>query len=103
MPLITSGLKPCFGILEVVMDFNKDILKIDCKSEVERICAFIQQEVHAMKRNGIVVGLSGGIDSALSAALCVEALGKDRIFGLILPEKESNPVSAEYAAKHARV
>ena len=83
------------------MDFHKDILKIDCQSEVERICSFIQQQVRAMKRDGIVVGLSGGIDSALMAAICVRALGKDRVFGLILPEKESNPVSAEYATKHA--
>jgi NAD+ synthase len=90
-----------FCALEVVMDFHKDVLGIDCKSEVERICSFIQQQVRAMKRDGIVVGLSGGIDSALCAAICVEALGKDRVFGLILPERESNPVSAEYAAKYA--
>ena len=83
------------------MDFHKDILKLDSKSEVERICSFIVQQVRAVKRDGIVVGLSGGIDSALCAALCVRALGKDRVFGLILPERESNPVSAEYATKHA--
>ena len=84
------------------MEFNKDVLKLDCKSEVERICEFIQQELRDMKRDGIVVGLSGGIDSALCAALCFEAIGKDKVYGLILPEKESNPVSAEYAAKHAQ-
>ena len=84
------------------MEFHKDILKLDSKSEVERICEFIQQELRDMRRGGIVVGLSGGIDSALCAALCVKALGKDKVFGLILPEKESNPVSAEYAAKHAQ-
>jgi NAD+ synthase len=84
------------------MEFHKDVLKLDCKSEVERICGFIRQELRDMKRDGIVVGLSGGIDSALCAALCVEAIGKDKVFGLILPEKESNPVSAEYAAKHAQ-
>jgi NAD+ synthase len=83
------------------MDFHKDILKIDCASEVERICSFIKQQVRSMRRDGIVIGLSGGIDSALSAALCVKAVGKDRVFGLILPEKESNPISAEYATKHA--
>jgi NAD+ synthase len=83
------------------MDFQKDILKLDCEREVERICSFIVQQVRAVKRNGIVVGLSGGIDSALAVALCVKALGKDSVFGLILPEKESSPVSAEYATKHA--
>jgi len=84
------------------MNFHEDILKIDCKSEVERICSFIQQQVRVMKREGIVVGLSGGVDSALSAAISVKALGKDKVFGLILPEKESNPVSAEYGAKQAK-
>jgi len=84
------------------MEFHKDVLKLDCKSEVERICEFIRQELHDVKRGGIVVGLSGGIDSALCVALCVEAIGKDKVFGLILPERESNPVSAEYASKHAR-
>ncbi|TFG50400.1 MAG: NAD(+) synthase [Candidatus Brocadiia bacterium] len=83
------------------MEFHKDVLKLDSKSEVERICEFIRQELRDMKRGGVVIGLSGGIDSALCAALCVDALGKDKVFGLILPEKESNPVSAEYAAKHA--
>ena len=84
------------------MDFHKDILKVDCKSEVERICSFIKQQVREMRREGALVGLSGGIDSALAAAVCVKALGREKVFGLILPEKESNPISAEYAAKHAK-
>ena len=83
------------------MNFHKDVLKVDCKSEAERIGTFIRDQVRAVKRNGVVIGLSGGIDSALCAALCVATLGKDNVFGLILPEKESNPISAQYAAKHA--
>jgi len=83
------------------MNFHKDILKIDCESEVSRICSFILQQKIAMRRDGIVVGLSGGVDSALAAALSVKAVGVEKVFGLILPEKESNPVSAEYAKKHA--
>jgi len=85
------------------MEFNKNILGVDCDSEVDRICSFIQNEMLLMKRDGIVVGLSGGIDSALAAALSVKAVGPDHVFGLILPEKESNPISAEYAKKHAEV
>lgn len=54
-----------------------------------------------MRREGAVIGLSGGVDSALSAALCVRVLGKDKVLGLILPEKDSNPVSAQYAQKQA--
>ncbi len=85
------------------MKFHKDILKIDCKIEVERICSFIQQQMIAMKREGIVIGLSGGVDSAVSAALCMRAIGKDRVFGLILPERDSSPISAVYADKQAKV
>jgi NAD+ synthase len=83
------------------MVFHKDILSIDCKAEADRICAFIRQQVSDQKRSGAVVGISGGIDSALAAALCVSALGKNKILGLILPEKESSPVSAEYASEFA--
>lgn len=77
------------------MGFHKDVLGIDCDRESERIGSFIKQYVRSSRRDGAVVGLSGGIDSALCAALCVKALGKERVFGLVLPEKESNPVSDE--------
>lgn len=83
------------------MKFHKDILSIDGEAEAERICAFIRQQVDAQRREGVVVGMSGGVDSALAAALCVRALGKDKVLALILPEKESDPVSAEYASKYA--
>ncbi|MCP5105258.1 MAG: NAD(+) synthase [bacterium] len=85
-----------------MMNFNKDILHIDCAAAVDRISRFIREQTDRLKRDGAVVGLSGGIDSALAAALSVHALGKDNVLGLILPEKESSPVSAQYAEKHAR-
>lgn len=84
------------------MAFDRDVLRIDCAAQAERICSFIRSQVGEMRKGGAVVGLSGGIDSALSAELCVKALGKDKVLGLMLPEKESNPISAEYAEKHAR-
>lgn len=84
-----------------MMNYNKDILKIDCEKEIENICSFIKQQTIAMKRDGIIIGLSGGIDSALCAKLCVKTLGKEKVFGLILPEKESNEISAQYAKKQA--
>lgn len=83
------------------MVFHKDILKINAAAESERICAFILEQAHYMKRDGSVIGISGGIDSAVSAELCVRALGNDKVFGLILPEKDSNPISAVYAKKEA--
>ncbi len=83
------------------MTFSKDILKINCATEAERVSSFIREQIRAMHRDGAVIGISGGIDSALSAALCVKALGKDKVSGLILPDKESSPQSAEFAAKQA--
>ncbi len=84
------------------MVFHKDILKIDSKVEADRLCDFIRKQAAEMKRNGAVIGISGGIDSAVSAALCVRALGKDKVLGLLLPERESNPVSAKYALTHTK-
>lgn len=72
----------------------KQSLDLDCVEESERLCSFIKEQVlMRYKRKGAVVGLSGGIDSAVTAALCVQSLGKEKVFGLILPEKESSPDS----------
>ena len=49
------------------------------------ITEFIKQKVSEANTDGIVVGLSGGIDSTLSAYLACEALGKDKVFGIIMP------------------
>jgi NAD+ synthase len=83
------------------MKFHKDILRIDCQREVDRISSFIKDQLFTMKRDGIVVGLSGGIDSALSASVSVQALGREKVIGVILPEKDTNPISAPYAKKQA--
>lgn len=84
------------------MKFSLDVLMIDPAQEVDRIVSFVKKEVKEVyHRSGIVVGLSGGIDSAVMAALAVEALGREHVIGLILPEKETNPVSSSFAAKHA--
>jgi NAD+ synthase len=80
------------------MEFSKDVLKIDHHKEVERISSFIKKTILIdMHKKGAVIGLSGGIDSALSAALCVEALGTEKVLGIILPERDSSNVSEEYA------
>lgn len=84
------------------MAFTKDILKIDCRAEAERVSAFIREQVRSMHRKGIVIGLSGGVDSALSAALSVNAVGKDKVLAILLPDKESSPQSAEFATKQTQ-
>jgi NAD+ synthase len=72
--------------------FSRDLLKLDCESEVERICTLIREEVlHNFHKKGIVLGLSGGIDSSTVAALAARALGPDRVLALLMPEKDSSP------------
>jgi len=84
------------------MTFIKSILDISPSPEISRISDFIREMIlKKFKRKGAVIGLSGGIDSAVVAELCVRALGKKKVLGLLLPEKESNPISLEYGKKQA--
>ena len=72
-------------------------LEIDAPSASGTIACAIENEVFSiLKRKGVVVGLSGGIDSSVVAALCVRALGKDRVFGLFMPERECSDDSARF-------
>ncbi|UCD52797.1 MAG: NAD(+) synthase [Phycisphaerales bacterium] len=85
------------------MAFNLDVLRINPAAELQRLSQFLVEQVKVVfRRKGVVVGLSGGIDSACIAAVAVHALGKEKVVGLVLPEKESNPISSEYATKHAQ-
>jgi NAD+ synthase len=65
-------------------------IRIDGELEVERISASLTAYLRQTKRRGVVVALSGGIDSSVVAAVCVAALGKERVFGLHMPERESS-------------
>ncbi len=85
------------------MSFNLDVLKIDPAQELENLSTFIVEQLKVVfRRKGVMVGLSGGIDSACIAAVAVHAIGKEKVVGLVLPETESNPISSEYAIKHAQ-
>src|SRR5438045_3422707 len=78
--------------------FSKSVLKIDAAAETARIARQIRQQVAIdLKRRGAVLGLSGGIDSSVAAALCVRALGADRVLGLFMPEAESSPETMHLA------
>jgi len=70
--------------------FSAEVLDIDLEKETERIASRIRDCMkNQLKRRGIVIGLSGGIDSSVTAALAVKALGKERVFGLEMPERHS--------------
>ena len=59
---------------------------------INKIVLFIQEKVKKSKTNGVVIGVSGGIDSATTAFLAVKALGKEKVLGLILPYYENQDV-----------
>jgi NAD+ synthase len=60
-------------------------LAFDVFKETGRITGFIQEVVAGAPAKGVVVGLSGGIDSSVTGALCVRALGKENVLGLLMP------------------
>jgi NAD+ synthase len=79
-----------------------DELRIDAAAVVAELATFIRQIVDELERDGAIVGLSGGLDSAVTVALAVRALGPERVLGLILPERDSAPQSKRLARSHAR-
>lgn len=67
------------------------VLELDAAAEVERAVGRIRELVFdVLKRRGVVVGISGGIDSAVVTHLCARALGPERVLGLLMPERDSS-------------
>ena len=84
------------------MKFDLNILKIEPAKEMEKLSQFVMDMIRSVfRRKGVVVGISGSTDSDCMVAIAVHAMGKDNVIGLILPEKESNPVSCDFSRKHA--
>ena len=83
--------------------FSKDILFIpNIEDKIHLITHKLKEEIyHKLKRKGAVVGISGGIDSSVSLALAVKALGAENVIGLLLPEKDSSNESKEMALQLA--
>jgi NAD+ synthase len=71
---------------------EEDLEKISLKIE-----EFIREQGERFNKSGVILGLSGGIDSTVVAFLAVRALGKDKVFGLIMPDRESTPQNVEDA------
>lgn len=69
--------------------FSKETLSLDPQLETEKIVNELRRSLFQLKRRGLVLGLSGGIDSTVTAALAVRALGKGKVFGILMPERHS--------------
>jgi len=77
-------------------------LRIEPAAVADELTVFIRRAVEDFQRDGAIVGLSGGVDSALVAALAARALGPERVLGLIMPERDSEPRSKRDALRLAR-
>src|ERR1700724_680709 len=74
--------------------FSADALRLDAAEETDRIAAALREKVlRRLRKRGVVLGLSGGIDSSVTAALCARALGPEKVFAVLMPEKDSDPES----------
>ena len=85
------------------MNEISELIKIEnIETKINEVTKFIKNEVFEIyRKNGIVIGLSGGIDSAITAALSTKSIGSEKILGLILPEKESDVNSKNLALQIA--
>ena len=76
-------------------------LQLDCAAELARIGEWIPRVLtQKLRRRGLVVAISGGIDSSVCAALSVRAVGADKVFGLLLPQAASR--AAQHSTTSAR-
>ena len=77
-------------LMKVIKMQGKIIPELDMKKSKDTICRFIKDKIFESKSNGLIIGLSGGIDSSVVAYLCAEAIDSDKILGLILPSKTTS-------------
>lgn len=84
------------------MEFDKNSLRIDAATVTEQLCTTIRTQIRSrLHKTGAVIGISGGIDSTVAAALCARALGPERVVGIMMPEKDSSPLSEQLARRLA--
>jgi NAD+ synthase len=79
---------------ELSASLDLSLLDLDPAAETERIVETLREQVfNRLRRKGVVLGVSGGIDSSVTAALCARALGAERVLGVLMPERDSSPES----------
>ncbi|TIT24026.1 MAG: NAD(+) synthase [Mesorhizobium sp.] len=73
--------------------FLAQALAIDLITETDRIVTALRQQLRGLRKRGLVLGLSGGIDSSVSVALAARAVGPKNVLCLFMPESDSDPES----------
>lgn len=84
-------------------NLTPDAFQINACEWCRQIETFINERFVLSYRDGITVPISGGLDSSVVAALCTRAIGKEKVIGLMLPERFGNPEANYYGrllAKH---
>ena len=85
------------------MKFNKNVLVLNPAQEINRIVQSLHRNVlNVLHRRGAVVGISGGVDSAVVLALCVHAFGAEKVVAVMMPDKDSDPESEKLARQLAQ-
>ncbi len=74
-------------------------LALDCAVAVNRIDTFMRSTLRTLNRRGCVLGVSGGVDSAVCVHLAARAIGADRVVALLMPERESSEDATERARR----
>ncbi|MFH1328150.1 MAG: NAD+ synthase [Candidatus Bathyarchaeota archaeon] len=85
------------------MLLSRDILKINPEKTANKITLLLRKYVESARASGVVLGMSGGVDSSVAAILSLRALGKDQVIGISIPEMETlEPEDIEDASKLAQ-
>ena len=87
---------------EILLEKLKAEMKIKPEKVALSLENFIRKYTEKLEREGVILGLSGGIDSAVIAALCVRALGPEKTLVLVMPEKDSKKEHTKDALNFAR-
>jgi NAD+ synthase len=86
---------------------SAELLRIDCRDEVAKIIDVLRERVlRQFRKKGLIVAISGGVDSSVVAALAVLACGKKQVLGLQLPERHSSSETlslSKVIAKHLEI
>ncbi len=79
------------------MGLREELILKNPENTCAKIINFIREKLHEFGKKGIVLGVSGGVDSALVASFAKEAAGREKVLSLFMPERDTDPMSRKYA------